>query len=94
MRQLVDEGRRDPAHRVGKLEDPRRDRDILPERDPEEALVRVGIKADKDARSLQTEAKSLRPGSLQKAPLQLLRTPLSQMIFWLITMKALIICVI
>ena len=39
----------------------------------------LGLKLTKTCGSLQTEAKSLPPGSLAKAPLQLFRMPLSQM---------------
>jgi hypothetical protein len=50
MRQLVDESRRDRAGCIGRLKQPRRNRDILLERDPKETWVRVGIKANKDVR--------------------------------------------
>ena len=76
MRQFVDEGRRDPADRIGQLEHTRRDSAIsflyvIPKM-PQSGL---GLKLTQTPGSLQTAAKSRWPDSLAKARLQLFRMP-------------------
>lgn len=94
MRQLVDEGRRDRAGCIGRLEQPRRDRDILLERDPEETWVRVGIKANKDVRVSPDGGEVPTARQLGKGAVAALEDALVPDDLLLISMNALIICVI